>query len=193
MARKKYEFRPDPTGFDVAGKLYLTQQQRLSILKWVLYSAVCVAGLVLQDSMLARVRFLGGNFALAPVLVILICVLEGCENGCGFALGASMVYAFSGSAQGRYCIIYLTFAAVLAAAVRQSYLRRGPGSDLLCVGLTMLLYELAVFLTGLFLELTYPARWTAAVMTALCSTLSAGVLYPLVRYAGTIGGNVWKE
>ena len=48
MARKKYEFRPDPTGFDVAGKLYLTQQQRLSILKWVLYSAVCVAGLVLQ-------------------------------------------------------------------------------------------------------------------------------------------------
>ena len=193
MARKKYEFRPDPTGYDVAGKLYLTEQQRRSILKWVLYSAICVAGLVLQDSMLARVKIFGGNFALAPALVILICVLEGCESGCGFALGASMIYAFSGSAQGRYCIIYLTFAAVLAAAFRQSYLRRGASSDLTCVGAAMLAYELAVFATGVFLELTYPARWGTAVMTAILSTLSAGALYKLVRQAGTIGGNVWKE
>ena len=193
MARKKYEFRPDPTGYDVAGKLYLTQQQRRSILKWVLYSAICVAGLVLQDSMLARVQLFGGHFAPAPALVILICVLEGVEGGCGFALGASLCYAFSGSAQGRYCIIYLTFAAVLAAAFRQSYLRRGPGSDLTCVGLAMLCYELAVFATGVFLELTYPARWGAAVMTALCSTLSAAALYIPVRCAGTIGGNAWKE
>ena len=104
-----------------------------------------------------------------------------------------MVYAFSGSAQGRYCIIYLTLAAVLAAAFRQSYLRRGAGSDLTCVGMAMLCYELAVFATGLFLELTYPARWFTAVMTAILSTLSAGALYKLVRQAGTIGGNVWKE
>ena len=193
MARKKYEFRPDPTGYDVAGKLYLTEQQRRSILKWVLYSAICVAGLVLQDSMLARLKLFGGNFALAPALVILICVLEGCDSGCVFALGASMVYAFSGSAQGRYCIIYLTLAAVLAAAFRQSYLRRGPGSDLTCVAAAMLAYELAVFATGVFLELTYPARWGAAVMTAILSTLSAGALYKIVRQAGTIGGNVWKE
>ena len=52
MARKKIEFRPDPTGYDVAGKLHLTRQQRQSLLKWVLYSLVCVLGLVLQDSML---------------------------------------------------------------------------------------------------------------------------------------------
>ena len=193
MARKKYEFRPDPTGYDVAGKLYLTRQQRRSILKWFLYSAICVAGLVLQDSMLSQVKLLGGGFALAPALVILICVLEGCENGCGFVLGASLVYAFSGSAQGRYCVVYLTFAAVLAAAFRQSYLRRGAGSDLLCVAAAMLVYELAVFFTGLFLELTYPARWGAAVMTAILSTISAGVLYKPVKHAGTIGGNVWKE
>ena len=87
----------------------------------------------------------------------------------------------------------LSIAAVLAAAFRQSYLRRGPGSDLTCVGLAMLGYELAVFATGVFLELTYPARWGAAVMTALCSTLSAAALYIPVRYAGTIGGNAWKE
>lgn len=193
MARKKYEFRPDPTGYDVAGKLYLTKQQRQAFLKWLLYSLVCVAGLVLQDSMLARLKLLGGGFDLAPALIILICVLEGCDSGSVFALGASMVYVFSGSAQGRYCIIYLTIAAVLAAAFRQSYLRRGAGSDLICVGVAMICYELAVFFTALFLELTYLGRWGVAVMTALVSTLTVGAVYQLVKYVGTMGGNVWKE
>ena len=193
MARKKYEFRPDPTGYDVAGKLYLTRQQRQALLKWLLYGLICVAGLVLQDSMLARLRIFGGGFELAPALIILICVLEGCDSGSVFALAASMVYVFSGSAQGRYCIVYLTLAAVLAAAFRQSYLRRGIGSDLTCVTAAMLVYELAVFLVGLALELTYAARWGVAVMTALLSTLSAAALYHPVRKIGTIGGNVWKE
>ena len=193
MARKKIEFRPDPTGHDVAGKLHLTRQQRQALLKWVLYSLACVFALVLQDSMLARLRILGGGFQLAPALVILICVLEGCESGSVFALCASLIYVFSGSAEGRYCIALLTLAAVLAAAFRQSYLRRDPGSDLTCVGAAMLLYTLAVFFVGLVLELTYARRWSAAVMTALLSTLTAAVLYYPVKHIGTIGGNVWKE
>ena len=193
MARKKIEFRPDPTGYDVAGKLHLTRQQRQQLLKWLLYSAVCVAGLVLQDSMLARLRILGGGFQLAPALVILICVLEGCEGGSVFALGASMIYVFSGSAQGRYCIVLLTLASVLAAAFRQSYLRRGMGSDLTCVGGAMLVYELAVFFCGLAMGLTYGARWIYALMTAVISTLSAAALYYPLKHIGTIGGNVWKE
>ena len=193
MARKKIEFRPDPTGHDVAGKLHLTRQQRQALLKWLLYSLVCVLGLVLQDSMLARLRFLGGGFQLAPALVILICVLEGCESGSMFALCASRVYVFSGSAEGRYCIALLTLTAVLAALLRQSYLRRGPGSDLTCVGAAMLVYELAVFAAALMLDLTYSARWGAAVMTAVVSTLSAVALYLPLKHIGTIGGNVWKE
>ena len=193
MARKKIEFRPDPTGHDVAGKLHLTRQQRQALLKWLLYSLVCVLGLVLQDSMLARLRFLGGGFQLAPALVILICVLEGCESGSMFALCASLVYVFSGSAEGRYCIALLTLTAVLAALLRQSYLRRGPGSDLTCVGAAMLVYELAVFAAALMLDLTYSARWGAAVMSAIVSTLSAAALYLPLKHIGTIGGNVWKE
>lgn len=193
MARKKYEFRPDPTRFDWVGKLLLTRKQRKSLLKWLLYSLVCVAGLVLQDSMLSRVRLLGGGFELAPALIILICVLEGCENGSVFALAGSMVYVFSGSGQDRYCILLLTLAAVLAAAFRQGYLRRGPGSDLICVGGAMVLYELCLFAAGLFLELTYPGRWGVFVMTALVSTLAAGVLYKPLKHIGTIGGNLWKE
>ena len=193
MARRKYEFRPDPTGFDWASKLLLTPKQRKSLLKWLLYSLMCVAGLVLQDSTLARVRFLGGGFELAPALIILICVLEGCENGSVFALLGSMFYVFSGSGQDRYCILLLTLAAVLAAAFRQSYLRRGVSSELICVAGAMLLYEMSLFAVGLFLGLTYGGRWGVFFMTAPVSTLAAGVLYRPLKYIGTIGGNLWKE
>ena len=193
MARKKIEFRPDPTGHNWADKLRLTPLQRKSVLKWMLYSAVCVAGLVLQDSMLARLRLFGGCFDVTPALIVLICVLEGSENGSLFALLASMVYVFSGTGQGHYCIAMLTLAAVLATAFRQSYLRRGAGSDLLCVGGAMVLYEMAVFTAGVVQGLTYRGRWGVFLMTAIISTLTAGAVYALLKYIGNIGGNAWKE
>ena len=193
MARKKIEFRPDPTGHNWADKLRLTPLQRKSVLKWMLYSAVCVAGLVLQDSMMARLRLFGGCFDVTPALIVLICVLEGSENGSLFALLASMVYVFSGTGQGHYCIAMLTLAAVLATAFRQSYLRRGAGSDLICVGGAMVLYEMAVFTAGVLQGLTYRARWGVFLMTAIVSTLAAGAVYALLKYIGTIGGNAWKE
>ena len=193
MARKKIEFRPDPTGHNWADKLRLTPLQRKSVLKWMLYSAVCVAGLVLQDSMLARLRLFGGCFDVTPALIVLICVLEGSEDGSLFALLASMVYVFSGTGQGHYCIAMLTLAAVLATAFRQSYLRRGAGSDLICVGGAMVLYEMAVFTAGVLQGLTYRARWGVFLMTAIVSTLAAGAVYALLKYIGTIGGNAWKE
>jgi hypothetical protein len=193
MARKKIEFRPDPTGHNWADKLRLTPLQRKSVLKWLLYSAVCVAGLVLQDSMLARLRLFGGCFDVTPALIVLICVLEGSENGSLFALLASMVYVFSGTGQGHYCIAMLTLAAVLATAFRQSYLRRGAGSDLICVGGAMVLYEMAVFTAGVVQGLTYRGRWGVFLMTAIVSTLAAGAVYALLKYIGTIGGNAWKE
>ena len=193
MARKKIEFRPDPTGHNWADKLRLTPLQRKSVLKWLLYSAVCVAGLVLQDSMLARLRRVGGCCDVTPALIVLICVREGSENGSLFALLASMVYVFSGTGQGHYCIAMLTLAAVLATAFRQSYLRRGAGSDLICVGGAMVLYEMAVFTAGVLQGLTYRARWGVFLMTAIVSTLAAGAVYALLKYIGTIGGNAWKE
>ena len=193
MARKKIEFRPDPTGHNWSDKLKLTPLQRKALLKWVLYSAVCVAGLVLQDSMLARLRLFGGCFDVTPALIVLICVLEGSENGSLFVLLASLVYVFSGTGQGYYCIAILTLAALLATAVRQSYLRRGAGSDLICVGGAMMLYEMGVFTAGVLQGLTYRARWGVFFVTAIISTLTAGAVYALLKYIGTIGGNAWKE
>ena len=193
MARKKIEFRPDPTGHDWVSKLRLTPLQQKSLLKWLLYSLVCLAGLVLQDSMLARLRLLGGCFDVTPALIILICVLEGSENGSLFALLSSMIYVFSGTGQGRYCIALLTVAAVLAAVFRQGYLRRGVGSDLICVGGAMVLYELALLVAGVLQGLTYWGRWPVFVMTAIVSTLAAGAVYAPLKHIGTTGGNAWKE
>ena len=73
------------------------------------------------------------------------------------------------------------------------YLRRGVGSDMICVGGAMLIYELCVFAAGVTLELTYPGRWPVFVMTALVSALTAGVFYRPLKHIGTIGGNQWKE
>ena len=193
MARKKIEFRPDPTGHDWVSKLLLTPLQRKALLKWVLYSLTCVAGLVLQDSMLAQLRLFGGCFDVTPALIILICVLEGSENGSVFALLASMVYVFSGTGQGLYCIVLLTAAAVLAVAFRQSYLRRSAGSDLICTGGAMVLYELSLLTVGVLQGLTYRGRWPVFVLTAIISTLAAGAVYALLKHIGTTGGNAWKE
>ncbi len=193
MARKKFEFRPDPTGFDVAGKMVLTQLQRQALWKWFLYSVLCVGGLIIQDSVLSRVSVLGGNVDLAPALIVLVCVVEGCEQGSLFALIASLIYVFSGTGQDRYCILYLTVCAVTAAALRQAYFRRGISSDLICVGCAMAVYEMIVFASGLFLELTHPGRWSVFAMTALVSTLAVGFVYKAVRAIGALGGDQWKE
>lgn len=193
MARRKIEFRPDPTGHDWAGKLRLTPLQKKSLLKWVLYSIVCLTGLVLQDSMLAQLRIFGGCFDVTPALIILICVLEGSEKGSVFVLIASMIYVFSGTGQGYYCIALLTAFAVAAALFRQGYLRRSAGSDLICVGGAMVLYEMSLLTAGVVQGLTYRGRWPVFLMTAIISTLTAGALYALLKHIGTTGGNAWKE
>ena len=49
MARKKFEFRQDKTGPDLLSKLYLTQKQRLSLVKWSLFALVILVLSLLQD------------------------------------------------------------------------------------------------------------------------------------------------
>ena len=47
---KDYDFRPDADTSVNLDKLLLTQRQRFSLLRWVLYGALCLAGLLLQDT-----------------------------------------------------------------------------------------------------------------------------------------------
>lgn len=193
MARKKIDFKPDRVQRDVLGKLLLTRKQRQSLLKWALFSLVCLLGLLIQDVILSRVTILDTTTELVPCFILVICVLQGAQSGCVFALSAACLYYFSGSAPGIYCIPILTALAVVAAIFRQAFLRKGFSALLLCVAVSMVLYELAVFGIGLFLGRTLVERLGAFCLTAVFSVVTVPLLYPIVLAIGKIGGETWKE
>ena len=194
MARKnRYEFRPDKVNNDILGKLLLTKQQFLRLLRWLLMGAVCLTGLILQDVLMSRFHFFGATTDLVPALIFMVCILQGGESGCVFALLASLIYHFSGSAPGAYCIPLITFLAVFAAIFRQAYLRKGFSALMICTGLSLVLYEAGVFAIALFLKQTYSQRFGVFLITAALTLLCLPVLYPILLSIGKIGGETWKE
>ena len=193
MARKKIEFRPDPTGSGLLSKLYITPSQRKVMGKWGLYGILCVAILVVQDVILGRVSLYGGTVDLVPCAIMLVCVLEGVESGCVFVLVAAIFYMYSGSAPGPYCVVLLTLNSVLVTVFRQNYLRRSFGSHWICTAAASLLYQMEVFLLGVFLTQTYLGRVGAFAMNALLGMCVLPVVYPVFVAIGKIGGQTWKE
>lgn len=190
---KKYEFKPDKPRGGVFHRLHLSYQQRKNVLKWGLYALALLALSVLQDVILSRLRIFGATTDLVPCGIFLICILEGTERGCVFALAASLVYLFSGTAPGPYAMVLLTFLAVLTSAFRQAYLQKGFSAAMLCTGLGLLIYEVALFAIGLFLQLTVPDRLAGFVVTTAMTMVVAPAVYFLVSAIGTVGGEAWKE
>lgn len=194
MARyKKYEFRPDVIRNDILGKLLLTRKQRQTFLRWMLFSAVCLVGLLAQDVIMSRVRIFGATTDLVPCLIFCVCILQGAESGCVFALLASLVYQFSGSAPGVACIPLITALAVTAAIFRQAYLRQGLDALLLCLAGCLVIYELATFGIALFLGQTLISRIVVPLLTAGLSFLAVPLAYPILISIGKIGGETWRE
>lgn len=194
MAKKnRYEFRPDRVNNDTLGKLLLTQRQFLLLVRWLLLSSIALAGLIVQDVVMSRFRLFGTTTDLVPMIIFTVCILQGGESSCWFALVASLIYQFSGSAPGAYCIVLITFLAVIAAIFRQAYLQKGFFALLLCAGGAMLLYEVGIFLIGLFLSQTVTQRFWIFPITAGLSLLSLPVLYPILLAVGKIGGETWRE
>lgn len=183
MARK-YEFKPDKPRSGFLDKLFLTQKQRRSLLKWSLYALVLVVLSVLQDVLFSRFRLWGGTTELVPCGIFLICILEGMERGSLFSLIASLVYLFSGSAAGYYSVVFITALAVLVTAFRQSYLQRSFSAAALCTAAAMLAYEFAVYLITVFLGYARAASFPAFFVTALLSLLAVPALYPLFLAIG---------
>lgn len=192
MARK-HEFKPDRQRSDFLGKLLLTKKQRRSLLRWVLFSLVCLAGLLVQDVALYRMTFRGSCADIVPCLIMMIVIMQGAESGCIFALVASCLYYFSGSALGAYVIPLITAIATFVAMFRQGNLSRGFGAIMVCAAGGMLLYEFSIFGIGLFLDLTIAQRWSAMAITALLSLIAVPVAYPVLLAIGKIGGETWKE
>lgn len=192
MARK-YEFKQDKQGSGFWSKLVLTRKQRRSILRWALYALVLLVLSVVQDVILCRMSIFGATTDLVPCGIILICVLEGSQKGCIFALIASMLHMFSGGSPGVYSMVFLTVLAICAAIFREAYLQKGFSATLLCTAMAMVLYVLANFAMGLFLKLTMPGRVWAFLLTAALSLPSLLILNPICTYIEALGGKTWKE
>ena len=193
MARKKHEFRPDTFRQDILGKLLLTKKQSQVLLRWVLFCVVCLAGLIVQDVVMSRFTIFGTTTDLVPCCILAVCILQGAESGCIFALIGSMIYYFSGSAPGIFAIPMITVIAVLTAVFRQAYLRKGFSTMLICTSAALIVYEIGTFFIGVFLGSTIMPRFPAFLTTALITLALVPVLYPILLSIGKIGGEIWKE
>lgn len=190
---KKYEFQPDKPYSTWLNKLQLTRQQQKQWLKWCLYALVLIILSVLQDVVLCRMRLWGGTTELVPCGIFIICVLEGSQRGCVFALVASFFYLLSGSSPGPHVLVLITFLSVLFAALRQTFLHPGLLATLLCTVSAMVVYELAVFAFCLLLGYTTAGRFGSFMIPALLSPAVVPVVYPFAKAISAIGGETWKE
>ena len=192
MARKN-DFKPDKSRSGLLSRLLLTAKQRRAVFCWGLYALVLLAASVLQDVILCRFRFFGATTELVPCAIFLICLTEGVERGCVFSLIASCFYLFSGTAAGTYSIVFITALSVGVTYFRQVQLQRSFLASMLCTAAAMVIYELAVFLIGLFFSVITFHRIGTFLLTAGMTMLLAPVLYPAITAISTIGGESWKE
>lgn len=193
MFRRKYEFKPDRTGSNAFSKLYLTKKQRLKLYRWVLIGAMLVALSLVQDVILSRVSIAGATFDLVPCGILVCCILLDTDAAAVFSVSASTLYYCAGNAPGTYSILLLTALGTLLCIFRRSYLKSGFFSSFLCAGAAVMVYELAVFLLGVFFGSTHMGRFG---VFALCGGLSVAVIpviYPVFRAIGNIGGDPWKD
>lgn len=193
MFKRKQEFRPDKTGAGWLSKLYITKRQRQSILQWTLYALALVVLSLLQDVIFCRLRIGGASTNLVCTGMFLICIMLPTDACAVFAIVGAVFYYFSGSAAGPYSILYITAIGIFLNIFRSSYLRKSFLSTWLCAGVGMLIYELLVFLTGAFLELTHLSRLPAFLITAGLGVVAMPILYPVFRWIGNIGGESWKD
>ena len=87
----------------------------------------------------------------------------------------------------------ITAATIGAAMFRQGYWSQGLSTAVLCTGLGMMAYELALLVIGKFMNLTNWNRMGVFALTAVLSAAAVFPLYPLMRGIGNIGGEAWKE
>ena len=197
MARKRKdnfsEFKPDPQTTNWLKTAHLTQLQRLRLGKWLLYVLLIVLALVLQDVVMSQISFFGATTNLPVCVILLITIIEGTESGSLFVLIAATLYYFTGTAPGAYSIGLLIFPGVLLGIFRQMYLHRSRGSIVLCAGMAAMIYELGLFLVGIFMKLTIWSRFGIFLLTGVIDILVMIPLYPLIHKIGLIGGSTWKE
>ena len=124
--RPQAEFKPDSEQTSVLKLLHMTQAQRDTYLKWVLYIAVIVILCTIQDVIMSQITIFGATTDLAVCAILLITVIEGIDTGSIFVLIASCLYYFSGSSPGPLSVGIMTFLGIGACLFRQMYWHRAP-------------------------------------------------------------------
>lgn len=199
MARRKrrrqpvYEFKPDPKGTNYLKRLYMTRQQRMTILKWATFAMAGIFLLVVQDVIMSQMHISGATTDLPIAFILLVGIYEGLDNGSVFTLAASLFYWFSGSAPTPYAVAVLCVLTVFVGMFRQMYWHRSFGSIALCVSISIMLYEMILFVIGLFMGLTILPRAGVFALTGGFTCITMLPMYPLVRAISKIGGESWKE
>ncbi len=187
------EFKPDAVEPGILRIFHTTRLQRLTLLKWLLYTAACVGMLVVQDVIMSRFSLLGATTDLVVCVILLITIMEGTEVGSLFVLAASALYYFSGSSPGPFSVALLTFTGIGASMFRQAFWHWNFSSIVLCGSVALLLFEMGTFGIALFQGLTHWGRMGAFLMTALLSSIALLPLFHLINVIGQIGGHTWKE
>ncbi|MBE6976766.1 MAG: hypothetical protein E7439_06205 [Ruminococcaceae bacterium] len=193
MLRKKKEFKPDRTDSGTLSKLYITKKQRLALLKWFLFGLCLLILSLVQDVVMSRVSIFGSTTDLVCGGIFLICLLISVDDCAVFGLIASVVYYFAGFSPGVHCILLLTGLGVMINIFRHSYLRKGLFSIVLCAGLALMLYELAIFFLALFLQQTGFQRLGISLLRGVLTMAVLPFLYPIFVSISKIGGETWKE
>ena len=188
-----YEFKPDPKGTNFLTRLYMTRLQRMTLLKWATYVMTGILLLVIQDVIMSKMRFSGATTDLPVAFILLVGMYEGLERGSVFTLAAALFYWFSGSAPTPVCIAMLCAINVFIGLFRQMYWNRSFGSLSLCTGISIMLYEMLLFVVGLFQGLTIMDRLGVFALTGAITCITMLPMYPLVRVISKIGGESWRE
>lgn len=193
MFGRKRDFRPDKNHSGALSKLYITKKQRRTLLKWLLMALVLIALSVVQDVILSRVRLFGAAADLVPAAILTVCIMLDPEVGSVFVLVASSLYWFSGSAPGPYVIVVMTVLGVVIGILRQSFLRYGFLTVMLCAAAAVMLYELIVFGIGFFLGFTTLSRLGSFCLSGALSLAVMPLLYPVFAAIRKMGGETWTE
>lgn len=180
-------------GTTLAGKLYLTQGQRVKALRWGLAALVVFVTVLFQDVVFSRITVFGCSLSFVPAVILLVCMMAPTEGACVFALCTALFWSFDGAPLGSVSILLLPAEAAVLGAWRQARLTRNLTSVLLCCLLGLTVHEELRFFVALFLGRAPWAFWYQGLVTAIFSFLACPVLYPVIQAIGRIGGTQWNE
>ena len=79
------------------------------------------------------------------------------------------------------------------ALLRQIFLHKNTGANLLCSGIAITVYELLLFIIGIVTGRTALFRWASFLSTTVLTVLLSFALYPVLSAIERIGGETWRD